>query len=69
MTTTLFFTNQQAITHACKPLFKRRTAVVDGSAGGVMAALAFTVVSVAQLSATLLAVGWLIVLVATALLK
>lgn len=58
--TTLILLSIVLITHALKPPFKRRAAVVDGSAAGVMAALAFTLLSVVQL-ATLLAIGWLIV--------
>ena len=70
MTTTLILLSIILITHACKPAFKRRAAVVDGSAAGVMSALIFTLLSVAQLAtlsaaclltAQLLAIGWLIV--------
>lgn len=58
--TTLILLAIVLVTHALKPAFKRRAQQVDGSAAGVMAALALTLLSVAQL-ATLLAIGWLIV--------
>ena len=48
MMTTLILIAIVAIAHACKPALKRRAQQVDGSAAGVMAALAFTLLSVVQ---------------------
>lgn len=54
--TTFILLSIVLITHALRPALKRRAAVVDGSAAGVMAALALTLLSVVQLAATLSAV-------------
>lgn len=56
MTTTLILLSIALITHALKPAFKRRAERIDGSASGVMAALAFTLLSIVSLGAALSAV-------------
>ncbi len=56
MTTTLILLSIVLITHALKPAFKRRAERIDGSAAGVLAALIFTALSIAQVGAALSAV-------------
>ena len=56
MTTTLILLSIILITHVCRRPLKLRAQRVDGSAAGLMSALIFTLLSVAQLVATLLAV-------------